>query len=307
MRVAVVGTGSFAKHYINELPVAGHEVVVLTRSHKEFLDDKKWGPVEQRITDYSSVPQLVELLSDCDALVSTISDLSQTYVDVHMALIAACKQTPKCKRFIPSGYGGNAEDFREGPSSLFHHNAVVRDALLAQTELEWTAVCIGWIMDHVVPSGNRIHSDAGPVFPLDLHTRAITIPGSGNDAFTMTSVRDLAKAVAQLLESPEKWRPYTFVQGEETTWLKLAKVMKTTGDMSDLKISFESLDHIRDQKKDSFFAVLTTEVKLFVPSGAFKFDQAKVQRDRAEFFPNVHFRTVTELVETAKKDANAIV
>ncbi|OWZ03919.1 hypothetical protein PHMEG_00024273 [Phytophthora megakarya] len=73
MRVAVAGTGSFAKHFIDESPAAGHDVVVFTRTHKDFLDGKE-GVVEQRVTDYSSVTQLMELLNDCDALVSTIFD-----------------------------------------------------------------------------------------------------------------------------------------------------------------------------------------------------------------------------------------
>lgn len=74
MRVPVAGTESFAKHFIDELPAAGHEVVVLTRLHKDFLDGKK-GLVEQRVTDYSSVPRLVEVIRDCDAIVSTIADM----------------------------------------------------------------------------------------------------------------------------------------------------------------------------------------------------------------------------------------
>ncbi|KAL3672835.1 hypothetical protein V7S43_002123 [Phytophthora oleae] len=61
------------------------------------------GVVEQRIADYSSVPQLVELLSDCDALVSAIFNLTQAYAGVHLALaqIKECKQTPKVQTFHP--------------------------------------------------------------------------------------------------------------------------------------------------------------------------------------------------------------
>ncbi|KAG7395439.1 hypothetical protein PHYBOEH_003730 [Phytophthora boehmeriae] len=308
MRVAVTGTGCFAKHFINELSTAGIEVVVLTRSHKDFLDGMT-GVVEQRITDYSSVPQLVEVLNDCDALVCAISDLSQACVDVHFALIEACKQTPKCKRFIPSGYGGNVEDFPKGSNSLFCHDTVVRDALKKQTELEWTVVCIGWVLDYIVPSANRYHADAGPIFPLDYHTKTMRIPGTGNELFSTTSVRDAAKAVAQLLKSPNKWRPYTYVQGVETTWLQVAEAVKTVGGIPDLKISFVPLEEIRAtlEKKESFFSMLAAELQSYVPSGEIKFDQAKVQRDRDEFFPNVHFRTPEELLEAVKENPKVIV
>ncbi|KAG7395744.1 hypothetical protein PHYBOEH_003274 [Phytophthora boehmeriae] len=308
MRVAVVGTGGFGKHFVDELTAVGLEVVVLTRSHKTFLDGKA-RVVEQRITDYSSVPQLVELLTDCDALVSATSDLPDVAVDANLALIEACKQTPKCKRFIPSGYGGNVEDFREDPDSVFQHDAVIRDALKQQSELEWTAVCVGWILDYIVPSANRHHPDIGPMFPLDLNTKTMTITGTGNEVFTTTSVRDIAKAVAQLLKNPKKWRRYTFVQGAQTTWLQYADAVKTVGGISDLKILFESVDEVQETlaKKESLMSIIAAELKLVVPRGGMTFDQAKVQRDRDEFFPNLHFRTPEELLEAVKKDPKVIV
>ncbi|OWZ15246.1 ABC transporter [Phytophthora megakarya] len=59
--------------------------------------------------------------------------------------------------------------------------------------------------------------------------------------------------------------------------------------------------------KESVLSMLTAELKLIAPSGELKFDQAKVQRDRAEFFPNAYFRTPAELVTAAKEDAELIV
>ncbi|KAG6621929.1 Isoflavone reductase [Phytophthora cinnamomi] len=239
MRVAIAGTGSFAKHFINEFPGSGIEVVVLTRSRKDFLDGKK-GVVEQRITDYSSVAQHVELLSDCDALVSAIFDLTQAYVDVHLALIEACKQTPKCKRFIPSEFFANTEEFPEHPDGSSRFNIPVKDALKAQRELEWTVVSIEWVMDYIVPSANRCHPDIGPWFALDLPAKTMTIVGSGRDAFAITSARDVAKATAALLKSLNKWRHFTYMQGMESTWLQLAEEVKSTGGVTDLKVNLSS-------------------------------------------------------------------
>ncbi|KAL3674511.1 hypothetical protein V7S43_000459 [Phytophthora oleae] len=90
MRVAVAGTGAFAKHFNDEFPAVGHEVVVLTRSYKDFLNGKK-GVVEQRITDYKTVPELVEALKDCDALVSTVCDENNPSAEPHLKLLEACK------------------------------------------------------------------------------------------------------------------------------------------------------------------------------------------------------------------------
>lgn len=307
MRVAIAGSGSFAKYFAEELPKAGHQVVVLTRSHKDFFDGKT-GVLEQRITDYSSVPQLVELLSDCDALVSTIFAMGEAFADIHLALIAACQQTPKCKRFIPSEYGANSEKYPEEPGSIYQYNLAVKDVLKAQSELEWTVISLGWLTNYVVPSTNRHHPDVGELHALNLNTKTMTIPGTGNEPFSVTSARDTARAVGELLKSTTKWRPFTYVQGEETTWLKIAEVMKTTGGMPDLKIEFESVDKLQQivQQKESMEALMVAEFKLYVPSGKLLFDQARVQRDRDEFFPGVHFSTIEDAVKAVKADPKLI-
>eukprot|EP00644_Phytophthora_capsici_P007876 jgi/Phyca11/20400/fgenesh1_pg.PHYCAscaffold_63_\ len=247
MRVAVAGAGSFARYFIEEFPAAGHEVVVLTRSHKDFLDGKE-GVVEQRVTDYKTVSELVEVLEDCDAL----------------------------------------------------------KALKEQNDVEYTFVSLGWIAGYVVPSSNRYHCDIGPGHPLDLHTRTMTIPGTGNDVFASTGARDTAKAIAELLKSPNKWRPYTYVQGSEMTWLQLAELMKTVGGMPDLKVVLEPLEEIREQLKKEESCMLATS-KLMITSAGWTFDQEAVKRDHAEHFPRVHLRTVKELLEAVKEDPEVIV
>ncbi|KAK1940678.1 Oxidoreductase swnR [Phytophthora citrophthora] len=308
MRVAIVGTGAFAKYFINEFTAAGIEVVVLTRSHKSFLDGKK-GVMDQRITDYSSVPQLVELLSDCDALVSAIFDLTRASADVHLTLIEACKQTPKCKRFIPSDFFNDTETFPEIPDGWAQFNIPVKEALKAQNELEWTVVSMGWIMDYIVPSANRYHPDIGLWFPLDHQKKTMTIVGTGNEVFSITSPRDVAKATAELLKNRNKWSQFTFMQGEETTLLQVAEEVKTAGGISDLKVIFEPLDKTQEEfgRLEVNGARTDLEFKLTIPSGIVKLDQEKVKRDQAAFFPNVHFRTMRELLEAAKQEPNAIV
>ncbi|KAK1940676.1 Oxidoreductase swnR [Phytophthora citrophthora] len=306
MRVAIVGTGAFAKYFINEFTAAGIEVVVLTRSHKDFLDGKK-GVVEQRITDYSNVSELAEALKDCDALVSTIFDEKSPSAETHLNLLEACIQSPKCKRFIPSEYGGNEEDFSpEEVSVIYGHNEPLKKALKEQNDVEYTFVSLGWVADYIVPKTNRYHGDIGPLHPLDLHTRTMSIPGTGNDMFSLTSARDMAKAIAELLKSSNKWRPYTYVQGSQVTWLQLAELMKTTGGMPDLKVVFEPLEEIKKQLENKELFLIAS-FKLLAPSGGCTFDQGKVERDRAEHFPNVHLRTAKELLEAVKQDPKVVV
>jgi nucleoside-diphosphate-sugar epimerase len=307
MRIAVAGTGSFAKYFIDELPRAGHDVVVLTRSHKPELDSKP-GVVDQRVTDYSSADQMTPLLADCDALVSTIFDPSPAMVDKQLAMVEACKRSLKCKRFIPSEFSGNSEEHPEPPESLFYGNAVVRQALEKQSEIEWTVISLGWVAEYVLPPNNRHHREYADMFAVVHESKSMTIPGTGDELFTLTSVRDVAKAVAELVKSPNKWRHFTYVQGEQTTWHEIAKVMKTLSGWSNVKITYESVDNVMTDlaRSESTESTLVLELKLLVPIGFCTFDQAKVQRDRAEFFPNVNFRSIEELVAAAKKNPAAI-
>jgi nucleoside-diphosphate-sugar epimerase len=306
MRIAVAGAGSFTKHFAEELLKAGLEVVILTRSHKTF--DVKLGVLAQRITDYSSVEELTEQIGDCDALVSTMYDLSQAYVDVHEALVEACKHSPKCKRFVPSEFGGNSEDYPEQPGSTYQFNLPVKEMLRAQSELEWSVISIGWLLDYVVPQANRYHIDIGPFFALDLNTETMTIPGTGHEKFVVTSARDIAVAVSQMLKSPNKWRPFTYVQAEETTSLKIAETMRTSGNLPNFKVEFVSVAAVKAafEREESMESMALAEFQLCVPSGKLQFDQQKVQRDHAEFFPDVHFCTVKGVVEAVQADQSLI-
>ncbi|KAF4038699.1 putative F420-dependent NADP reductase [Phytophthora infestans] len=97
----------------------------------------------------------------------------------------------------------------------------------------------------------------------------MAIPGTGNDVFSTTSARDVAKATAEQLKSKNKWRPYTYVRAIKTTWLQLDELVKTVGVVSDLKVSFEPVDEIKAalEKQGSKFSALLAEFKMLVQSG----------------------------------------
>lgn len=327
MRVAIAGPGCFGRHFAEELTRAGIEVVVLTRSHKTFLDGKP-GIVEQRLTDYSSATELAKQIEDCDALVSAIQDQTELYGTLHFTLLEACKLSPKCKRFIPSEYAGNTEEMPESKHESYER---LKDALKAQSEIEWTVIATGWLVDYVVPRSMRYHPDGGPFIPLDVANKTLTIPGTGNEPFAMTSARDCGKAVTALLKSTTKWNHYMYVQGEQTTWLQVAELMKTVGGMPDLKVQFQSVEELQtivaqsgaswhdladaaDAITSGGAATADAASPLMAMAAGFKlltlrslcFDQEKVARDRKAFFGDVHFRTVKDALEFVKTQPNAI-
>uniref|UniRef100_K3WZI7 NmrA-like domain-containing protein n=1 Tax=Globisporangium ultimum (strain ATCC 200006 / CBS 805.95 / DAOM BR144) TaxID=431595 RepID=K3WZI7_GLOUD len=304
MRVAIAGSGSLAKYLAEELPTAGHEVVILTRSHKPFFDGLKG--VSQCITDYS-LSQLVEQIDDCDAMICVILDYTMAYTDVALTLIEACTRSPKCKRFLPAEYGGNLEDYPDQPSFYYQNHEPVREALRNQQEIEWTLVSVGWFADYLVPPSNRHLPDVDGL-SVNLAAKIITVPGTGKERFAISSIRDVAQAIGQLLKVSTPWRPYVYMQGEETSWLEITAFFKETT-IPDLKVEFRSLTTLIDVivKKNGEPEALAAEYDIFTVSGAGQFDQDKVKRDRAEYFPTVHFRGLRELAEAANRDHTAIV
>ncbi|KAF7547356.1 hypothetical protein G7Z17_g7788 [Cylindrodendrum hubeiense] len=302
MRVAIAGGGSMAKYFSEEFLKSGHEVIILTRSKKAFFD--KDG-ISQRITDYS-VPSLTNHLQDCDVLVSAILDYSMEFARVNLALLEACKQSPKCKRFIPSEYGGNVEDYPDQPGFYFPNHNPVREALLNQSEIEWTVVSCGWLSDWLVPSKNRHFADIGDAYPININTRTATIPGTGKEILALTSARDVAKSVSALLEAP-KWSPYVYMEGEATSWLKIVELLKErTPDFSFKLLSLQNMiDVVIEGKSDE--EVISAQYGIFSASGAGYFDPQKVADDRSKYFKNIHFRSIREILAEVDKKPDVIV
>ncbi|KAI5461026.1 hypothetical protein BGZ63DRAFT_388187 [Mariannaea sp. PMI_226] len=205
MRVAIAGSGAMARYMCEEFTKVGHEIVILTRSHKPQL---KHPMVTQIITDYS-LKSLSTALVNCDVLISTILDYSTSYIDIHHTLIQACQQSPRCKRFIPSEFGGDIENYPDQPGFYYRTREPIRKALREQKDLEWTLISVGWLIDYVLPAKNRYLYDIGEAFPINLADGRIVIPGPGNQPVNITWARDVAKALASLVQLPA-WEPYTY-------------------------------------------------------------------------------------------------
>ncbi|GAB9470701.1 Isoflavone reductase [Globisporangium polare] len=308
MRIAIAGGGALAKYFAEEFPKAGLEVVVLTRAPKPFFEDKP-GVVAQRTTDYASADELAELLADCDALVSTIQDYSPRFVEINVELIEACNKSLKCKRFIPAEFGGDAEKYPDQPAYYEPLNGRVRELLLSNgKQLEWTVVCIGVFIEMFLPKINH-HFGYIPDF-LDAATHTIAVDGTGEELLSLTSARDVAKAVAQLLLTPQgSWRPYVYMEGHKTSLLHAAALLKRhVGDPS-VQVVKHSLTQLINAvvANEDVESVVIAQIGISMLSGACTFDAGKVARDRAEYFSELKFRTIDEVYELMASDPQALV
>lgn len=303
MKVAIAGSSNVAKYLVEELPKNGHQVVQLTRSIKS---DQK--AIEQRQTDYS-IASLVSVLEDCDALVSTIADFINppAAIKIHLDMLEACKQSSKCKSFIPSEWTSNVEDHPEQPMFLVEHNKTIHERLKQEENIRWTIICNSWFADYVVPQQQRYIRDIGALWPMDHEKKIFTIYGPGTQPVDLTFVRDIAKAVAVLLDSEEPWEPYTYLSGDQLTWNELFTIMKRSDSRwsSQKKPLADTLLLIADTGSPE--NVYTGHFEILSYSGASTFPKEKVQRQRAKHFPGLHFRTVEEVLAAAAENPDKIV
>jgi swainsonine biosynthesis oxidoreductase SwnR len=302
MRVAIAGAGDLARYLCDELPGRSLELIVLSRRLKTDFDGPK---VKLCVTDYS-VPSLVDLLSECDVLVSTILDYTPAFIDVHLNLIDACRLSQRCKRFIPSEFSGNVERCPDQPAFYHRTREPVRRFLRQQTDVDWTLVCVGWLADYIVPRQNRYLSDMGEAFPVNHHARKIIIPGTGDNTLDMIWARDMAKGIAALVAAPQ-WPRYVFMSGQQITWNKVAAVVKQT--YPDFIVMHKPLPGIQDdlRRARGQDSQLLTEFQLFSASDASALPLAHVQRQRDQLFNNVTFRTLEQGLELLRAQPDIIV
>eukprot|EP01119_Soliformovum_irregulare_P020039 TRINITY_DN6447_c0_g1_i1.p1 TRINITY_DN6447_c0_g1~~TRINITY_DN6447_c0_g1_i1.p1 ORF type:complete len:264 (-),score=59.79 TRINITY_DN6447_c0_g1_i1:113-904(-) len=257
-----------------------------------------------RITDYSA-ESLTDLLQDVDVLFSLIHDDTEWYTNTHLAMIEACKRSPRCKRFVPSEYGGDIEKFPDQPLFDVPTHGAVRKALRSQSEIEFTLFNLGWFMDYFLPSKNTYMKSIFSVWPIDMDERKASICGTGNEMCTFTSARDVGKALAQLIDA-EKWEEFTYVMGDNLTWNQAIELVQDLNGIK-LDVSYRPLEEIQqtiqDHKDDEDLDILwSAYLDLWNAIGAVAVPIEKASRQRQQYFSRVHFRTIRELVSAARNE-----
>ena len=294
MRVAIAGYGDLTHYICEEFVKAGHVLVILTRNYKPQLENQG---VAQAITDYTLL-SLRTPLADCEVLISTISDISSAYTNVHSTLILACQESPKCKRFIPAEFAANIEAYPDEPGFYYAPHEPIREMLRSQTDVEWTLLCIGWLTDYFVPTKNRHIKDIGEFHPInwaDVDNK-IVIPGTGNEPVDFTWARDVVRGLASLVKAPPgSWEPYTFMSGERSCWNVTAKIIqqKYRPDSPIEHLSLHTVAEMIKIPKDENTLILADYYLLSI-SQACANPSDKVQAHKEKYFPGVRFRTLQD-------------
>ncbi|CDK24052.1 unnamed protein product [Kuraishia capsulata CBS 1993] len=310
MKVAIAGPGDLSKYQVEELQKKSVEVVVLARSRKEWYENKEG--VDFRLVDFTSLDSLVEALKDCDGLVSTILDYSETNVTIHNLLIDAMLKTPKCRKFIPSEYGSDLLNYPDQPSFYYFCHNPIREKLRAlpkgEDQLQYTLLSTGYLADYFNPSSNRYIKDFD-MFPLNLKEKTLTIPGTGDELVSFTSTRDIAKAITNLFLSNEPWEDITFIAGETNSWNKILPAYLSDLDLTVTKVSLTDIvkEIVEGNAEKDQDKIYSGEFKLWVASHALGLPADLVAKQKAKFFSDIHFHTIAEVRKAAEAGPEFIV
>ena len=170
--------------------------------------------IDVRTSDYSTA-SVVQILNETNAstLISFNNCLDETFVAVHLAFLEACRRSQTCKRFIPSEFAGNIDDFPFLPSFFRTSRVPFRKVLEQETEIEYTVFNNGWLMDYFLPRGKSYMPSIPDEFPIDPNNWKACVRGSGDQVQSFTWGRDVARALVALLGAPRWVSPFT-----SSTW-----------------------------------------------------------------------------------------
>ncbi|WPG99935.1 Hypothetical protein R9X50_00275800 [Acrodontium crateriforme] len=300
MHVVVAGSGDLARYICEEFGRAGHQLTVLTRTHKPALD---LPGVHQVITDYS-LSSLEPAIVDGQVLISTINNISPAYVTIHMALLQACQKSRTCKRLIPSEFAGDIAAYPDQPGFYTATREPIRQALREQTNVEWTIIALGWLADYCVPAQNRYIKDIGDDCPIHMTNHSLLIPGTGSEPVDLTWARDVAKALAVLVQSPD-WEPITYMSGVRTCWNDVEEQLRArySGQtFTSRHVSLQDITNAIQTASEDSDAKVSAEYWLFSASHAASVPPEQVRAHRQKFFPDVYFRTLQDGLHELKED-----
>ncbi|RDA94649.1 hypothetical protein CP533_2430 [Ophiocordyceps camponoti-saundersi (nom. inval.)] len=260
--------------------------------------------IDVRTSDYS-LESVLEILNETNAsvLVSFNNSGGQTFVDVHCALLEACRKSLNCKRFIPSEFAGNIDEFPHYPSYYVHSRVPFRRILEKEQQVEWTLFNPCWLMDYCLTADKSYMPSIPNEFPIDPNGWKACIRGTGDAVQSFTSCRDVAKALIMLFDAP-KWEPTIYVAGEWSTFnemvLRMEKfhgraMSKTYRSEEDIRRDTK-LPHTPENSEKLYLA--SVEEMMITAAGACPYD--KTMRQREKFFQGLEFTTLEQLLAQSK-------
>ncbi|KAH7232024.1 hypothetical protein B0J15DRAFT_599379 [Fusarium solani] len=282
-----------------------YDVKIFSRSPNPALEAENGIPIIA--VDYDDVDSITKVLEDnkIDTVISTLFVTFDGKPQVN--LVHAAEASKQTRRFIPSIWGipYSREQVGERQMTIGQSKLDAVEAL-EKSSLEYTLFYVGYFLDFWgyprVKSYQRQN-----LIVVDIEYNRAAIPGDGNTPVTFTHTFDVAEFVAASLDLPS-WEKESYVIGESVTWnefLRLAEEVKgekfeVTHDSLDLLLSGQITElpsHpslYSQMPKDQIQALFAT-FGVWFEKGLFELKPTN--KTLNEVFPEVHARTVKEVLE----------
>ncbi|KAF2420711.1 NAD(P)-binding protein [Tothia fuscella] len=299
--IALAGAGDLGKYACEELlRDERFDLAVLSRKRDPWFLERN---IDIHETDYSE-KSVLQILNETNAtaLISFISVPHQLYLEIHVSLLGACRKSISCKRFIPSEFAGNIDNFPLLPKWYGASREPFRRILGASSGVEWTLVNFGWIMDYVLPKEKTYMTPIPDLFPIDPNGWKACIRGTGDEPQSFTCGRNIGEALVELLAAP-KWEIHTYITGDRKTFNEVAEIVeKHFGRQlpKTFKSSREIKDFLKEHLQETNSETWLTEVEEWMIEGASSCPHGKVLDHMEKYFGRVNFLSIEALLELAK-------
>ncbi|KAI4221387.1 MAG: hypothetical protein L6R36_006946 [Xanthoria steineri] len=298
--IALCSVGNLGKYFCDELLADGrYPFVVISRQSNKgpFFEERG---IDVRSSDYSTA-SILQILNETNAstLISFNNSLDQTFVTLHCAFLDACRQSRNCKRFIPSEFAGNIDDFPLLPSFFTTSRVPFRTMLEQEHDIEWTITNNGWFMDYFLTQDKTYMPAIPDEFPIDPNNWKACIRGTGDQLQSFTSARDVAKALLALLSAPE-WERTTYITGQWATFNEMTKIMEDFYGREMTKTYRSKAEIDRDAalpptaENEQARYLASVEEMMITGSGACP--REKTLRQQGKFFGHLRFSTLKDLL-----------
>ncbi|KAL9578175.1 MAG: hypothetical protein Q9203_007192, partial [Teloschistes exilis] len=265
--------------------------------------------IDVRTSDYST-ESVLQILNETNAtaFISFNNSLDETFVTLHTNFLEACQKSKNCKRFIPSEFAGNIDDFPLLPSFYTKSRVPFRRILEQQSDVEWTIFNNGWFMDYFLTQDKTYLPAIPNEFPVDPNGWKACIRGTGDQVQSFTCARDVAKALIMLLSAP-KWEPMIYVTGQWATFNEMVHIMEQSFDRP-MEKTYRSEEQIAHDASlppttENAEAVYLASVEEMMITGSGACPREKTLRQRDKFFEHLTLATLEDLLTQAGRSTRA--
>lgn len=190
-KVAVAGaSGLLGLPVVNQLLSDGFKVTVLARKGTSHTFPSGATVAE---VDYDSPSSLIKALTGQDAVVSVIGFAG---LSLQLPLVEAAVKAG-VKRFLPSEFGGDAENDQVSQLPMFHIKKTTKELLkkeAAAGRISYTLIANGPFFDTAMSYGMFV----------DLKGKTIRLWDGGERRYSTTLLPSVAKAVSGVLKHPKE-------------------------------------------------------------------------------------------------------